>query len=78
MNDKRLPPNLLSNEWDKVKCKGRPRKSWLGQMDLLKKELDLQDKVLDIELIKKPLIKESMRSLKWPYNINPNCEFIRN
>ena len=36
MNNKRLPFKLLSNEWDKVKCKGHPRKSWLAQVDSLK------------------------------------------
>ena len=24
------------------------------------------------------MIKESMRSLKWAYSINPNCEFTGN
>ena len=55
-NDKRLSLKLLSNERDKVKCKGHPRKSWLAQVDCLKKELDLQDEVLDMKLIKKVLI----------------------
>ena len=53
MNNKRISFNLLLNEWDKVKCKGCPRKSWLAQVDSLKKELDL--KVLDIKLFKKAL-----------------------
>ena len=78
MNDERLPLKLLPNEWDKVKCKGHPRRSWFAKVEFLKKELSLQDQILDIKLIKKPLIKESVRSLKWPYNINPNCEFIGN
>ena len=53
MYDKMLPFKLLSNEWDKVKCKGCPRTPWFAQVDSWRKELDLQDKVLDIELIKK-------------------------
>ena len=57
MNNKRLPIKLLSNEWEIVRCKGRPRKSWLAKLDVLKKELDLQDKVLDIKVIKEALAK---------------------
>ena len=53
MNDKRLPFKSLSNDWDKVKYKGHPKRSWLAQVDSLRKQLNLQDKVLDIELIKK-------------------------
>ena len=59
MNDKRLQVELLSNKWDSVtvKRKGCPRKSWSVQMDSLKKEFDLQDKVLDVKLTKKNLEK---------------------
>ena len=51
MNDKMLPGKLLSNKWDNVKCKGHPRKSWIARVGALKKELDLQDKVLDVKLV---------------------------
>ena len=37
MNDERLPSKILTNEWDKVKCKGRPRKSWLASWSFEKK-----------------------------------------
>ena len=37
MNDKELSFKLLSNEWDKVKCKRSLRKSWLSQVDMFKK-----------------------------------------
>ena len=43
MKDERLPFKLLTNEWDKVKCKGHPRRSQLAQVEFLKKELGLQD-----------------------------------
>ena len=77
--NERLPFKLLTNEWDKVKCKAHPRRSWLAQVELLKKELGLEDQVLDIKIIKKALEqKESGRSLKWPYKIIPNYEFIGN
>ena len=33
MNIKRLSFKVLTNEWDKVKCKGSRRKSWLAQVD---------------------------------------------
>ena len=55
MKDEKLPFKLLANEWDKVKYKGRPRRSWLSQVEILKKELGLQDQVLDIKIIKKAL-----------------------
>ena len=56
MKDERLPfIKLLTNEWDKVKCKGHPRRSWFAQVEFLKKELGLQDQVLDIKLIQKAL-----------------------
>ena len=64
MNDERLPYKLLSNEWDKVKCKGRPKKSWLAQVDILKKELGLQDRVLDLKLIKEALDKRECEEFK--------------
>ena len=55
MNDERLPFKLLANEWDKVKSKGRPRKCWLAHVNPLRKELDLQDKILERKLIKEAL-----------------------
>ena len=33
VKDETLPFKLLANEWVKVKCKGRPRRSWLAQVD---------------------------------------------
>ena len=33
MNDRMLPFKLVSNEWDKVKCKGCPRKTWFSKVD---------------------------------------------
>ena len=53
MKKERLPFKLLTNEWEKVKCKGRPRRSWLVQVEFLKKELCLKDQVLAIKLINK-------------------------
>ena len=50
--------SLSSNELDKMKCKGHPRTLWPSQVDALKKELDLRDKILAIKIIKKSLIKE--------------------
>ena len=57
IKDERLPFKLLRNELDKVKCKGRPRRSWLAQVEFLTKELGLQDQVLDLKIIKKALDK---------------------
>ena len=57
MNDERLPFKLLANEWDKVKSKGHPRKCWLSHVICLRKELNLQDKILEIKLHKEVLAK---------------------
>ena len=55
MNSNILPIKLLLNKWDNVKCRGCPRKSWFAQVDSLKKELDLQDEVLNVKFIRKAL-----------------------
>ena len=55
MNDERLPFKLLANERDKVKSKGQPRKCWIAHVNSLRKELDLQDKILERKLIKEAL-----------------------
>ena len=57
MNNERLAFQLLSNELDKVKGKGHPRKCWLAHVNYLKKELNLQEKILEIKLIKEALDK---------------------
>ena len=57
MNNERLPFKLLSNEWNKVKSRGRPRKCWLSHINSLKKELNLQDDVLEIKLMREALDK---------------------
>ena len=57
INDKRLSFKLLSNEWDKVKSKGHLRKCWLAQVNSLTKELNLQDKALEVKLVKEVLAK---------------------
>ena len=57
MNDERLLFKLLANEWNKVKSKGCPRKCWLAHVNSLKRELTLQQKVLELKLIKEALDK---------------------
>ena len=52
MNDEKLPFKLLSNECNKVNSKGHPPKCWLTHVNSLKKELNLQDEVLQSKLIK--------------------------
>ena len=78
MNDERLPFKLLTSERDEVKTRGCLRKCWLAHVNFLKKELNLQDKTLEIKLILEAPDKKSVRDLRWLYNINPNCMFIRN
>ena len=46
---------------EKVKSKCHPRKSWFAQVDSLRRDLDLQNHVLDEKLIKKPLIRRVRR-----------------
>ena len=48
MKDKRLSFKSLTNEWNKVRCKGHLRRSWLAQVEFLSKELCSQDQVLDL------------------------------
>ena len=78
MNDERLSFKLWANEWDKVKSKGCPRKRWLAHVNSLRKQFNLQGKILEIKPIKKPMTKESVRNLRWLCVINPNCVFKRN
>ena len=61
-----------------MKCKCYAGKSWVVSVGALKKQLDLQDKVLDVhvKLDKKPLIKDSVKGLKCAF-INPNYLLIR-
>ena len=61
MNDKRLPFKLVTNEWYKIKCKGHPRRSCRVQVEIVQKELGLQDQVLDIKLILNDLDKRECK-----------------
>ena len=83
----------LTNEWDKVKCKVRLRRSWLAQVKFLKKELSLQDQVLGIKLIKKALDQRECeefemalqhtsklqvyRELKWEIGFEEHLEYVK-
>ena len=79
MNNEMLPFKLLANDWDKSKSEGHPRKCWLAHVNSLRKEFNLQDKMLEIKLIKEALDKRySVRNLRWHGDINPNYVFIRN
>ena len=78
MNDERLPFKLLSNEWNKVKSKGRHQKCWPAHVNSLKKELNLQDKALKSKLIKEALDKTELEEFEMVYNIYRNCIFIWN
>ena len=48
MSDEKIPFKLLANEWDEVKSKGHLKECWLAHVNSLKKELNLQDKMLEI------------------------------
>ena len=81
LHRERLPIKLLTNEWDKIKCKDHPRRSWLAQVDFLKKELGLQDQVLDIKLVKKALQHKSKlrvyRELKREIRFEEHLEYVK-
>ena len=64
MNDESLPFKLLSNEWNKVKSKGRLRKCWLVHVNSLKEELNLHDEVLESKIIKRALDKREFEELE--------------
>ena len=47
--DIRLPVKLLSTKWERVKCRGHPKKSWVAVIESLKKELDIEKKALNVK-----------------------------
>ena len=57
MKDESSPFKLLRTEWVRVKCLGHPIRSWLAQVELLRKELGLQDQVLNLKLVKRVVDK---------------------
>ena len=64
-NDDRFPFKLFANEWNGMKSKVCPIKCWLAQSNPVKKKIIVQEKILKIKLIKKPLIKEGVKNLRW-------------
>ena len=76
-----------------MKCRGHPRKSWVVQVDSLKKELDLQDEALNVKLIRKALNRRECeefevalqhkfklclyRELKWEVRPEEYLEFVK-
>ena len=47
-----------------LKSKGHPRKCWLAIVNTLRKELNLQDKILEIKLIKEALERKECEELE--------------
>ena len=76
MKDERVPFKLLTNEWDKVECKGRPRRSQLALVKFLRKELDHQDQVLYIKLIKKALDQRECEEFKIALQHKPKLRVL--
>ena len=64
----------------KVKCRGHPKKSWVTGIELLKKELDLQNKVFDIKQILNTTgsseLKESEMVLQHKSKLH-NCKGLK-
>ena len=62
--DEKLPFKLLTNEWNNIKCKVCPRKSWLIQVDFLNNELGLHNQVLDMKQIENAVDKREFGEFK--------------
>ena len=61
----RLLVMLLSRKWERVKCRGPCKSLWLpARIESLKKELDLQNKVLDIKLIYNAIESRELREFE--------------
>ena len=76
-----------------MKCRGHPKKSWVAQVGSLKKELDLQDKALNVKLLRKALDRREheefkvvlqhksklhlYRKLKWEKGPEEYLEFVK-
>ena len=64
MNNQNLPCKLLINRWDNANCRSHPRKFWLAEVDLLMKDLDLQDRELAIKIIREAIDKRECRQFE--------------
>lgn len=67
-----MPFKRLSNEWVNVRSKGHPRDCQPAQFNSLKKKLNISDEVLEVKLIKEPVLKDgvefemvSQQKSKW-------------
>ena len=76
MSNKILPFRLLSTKWDNKKCKGYPRKPWVIEVHFFTDTVRFPGQSLEYKQIKKPLIKENVRSSSGPTAISPNCMFV--
>ena len=77
MNSKRSLIKLFLNIWHKAKCRGHPTNPWVAQVDTLKKELDLQDKVLDVKGCRKPLDKRQWEEFELALQCKSKLCFYR-
>ena len=59
-----------------MKYRGRPRKSWVVQVNSLKKKLDLQGEDLNVKLIRKALDRREHEEFEVDLQHKPNCIFI--
>ena len=76
MSDKLLTFKLLSNKWDNKKSKGHPRKPRVIEEHFFTDTVRFPGQSLEYKQIKKPLIKENVRSSSGPTAISPNCMFV--
>ena len=67
----------MTNEWDEVKYKGCPRRSWLAEVKILKKELALHDQVLGVKIINKALDKRECKEFEMDLQHNSKLRFHR-
>ena len=63
MPEVRLPVRLLLSKWESVRSRGHPRNSWLGGIESLKKDLDLQTGIVVLKHIRKAIESRKLKEL---------------
>ena len=76
--DESLPLKLLTNEWDKVKCKARSAWNILAcPGGTFKEKMGLQDQVLDIKIIKNVLDQIEGEEFEMPLQHKSKLQVYR-
>ena len=73
----RLPFRLLSTNWESIKCRGRPRRSWATAIETLKKELDLQARKVNAKEIRKAIEARELKEFELALQHKSKLHFYR-